>query len=155
MKKYKNFEAYLKAWREQNKDKVKIYNLKSFVRQFIEIKKSGLIEELGLQEIDLELSRLYQGYNQGYNLDYKQENKQEKKESVLGIEISKNPDDYVSYEEASRLLGIKQKNLWKPIKKGFLRKIPKSELGIPGKGFMILREDIEKYKKYLKREREA
>lgn len=148
MKKFKNFEAYLKAWREQNKDKVKIYNLKSYLRQFIEIKKSGLIEELGLQEIDLELSRLYQGYS----LDYKQENKQEKKESVLETELSKNPDDYVSYEEASRLLGIKQKNLWKPIKKGFLKKIPKKDLGIPGKGFMILRSSIENYKKHLKRE---
>lgn len=133
--KYKSFEKYLKDWKKENKDKVKVYNIKSFVRQFIKIKKENKINELGLQDLDNELRALY--VSQSYNL--------EKKENIQ--EISKNPDDYVSFIEASEILGVGERQITDYLRKGFLKWVYRKDLNLFGKGKMILKKSIEDLQK--------
>lgn len=153
LRRFKNKEPLRKISKELKISYLTIWN---YYQKF----KSGLSksgesipkEEIlkRLDKIEALLNGIYQGINQSLKTgieevktDIYQDINQEKKD----YQISKNLNDYVSLEEASKILGVTYKSASRYISRGLLKKVSRTQLGLYGRGIMILKKSIEDLQK--------
>jgi molybdenum-dependent DNA-binding transcriptional regulator ModE len=141
LKRFKNKEPLRKISKELKISYLTIWN---YYQKF----KSGLPVETKeeilkrLDKIEALLMDLYERLK---------ESEIKKKRFDINLDINqelKNPEkEWISVKEASKILNISERQIQRYIQKGLFKAVKKKDMGLRGKGFLILKKEVEDIKK--------
>jgi molybdenum-dependent DNA-binding transcriptional regulator ModE len=144
LKRFKNKEPLRKISKELKISYLTIWN---YYQKF----KSSLPVESTKEEILKRLDKIEALLMDLCERLKESEIKKIKKRLDLNLDINqelKNPEEeWISVKEASKILNISERQIQRYIQKGLFKAVKKKDMGLKGKGFLILKKEVEDIKK--------
>ena len=148
LKRFKNKEPLRKISKELKISYLTIWN---YYQKFkSDLSKSG--ESIPKEEILKRLDKIEALLMDLYERLKESEIKKIKKRFDLNLDINqelKNLEgkEWITVKEASKILNISERQIQNYIQKGLFKAVKKKDMGLKGKGFLILKKEVEDIKK--------